>query len=412
MLLLAAASLGCAGTQQRLQDSLGPRMKSGSHPYAYQAAAIGHGFVNGSMRSWETRLERVQDDLPPFFDAMARSPYRADFDVTTHSTAALGSPVPYEYSGAPMTLAPRAGKGDTFTVPGEQGARTADYLGALLPASRRAGVPPEVLRRGHFAFFQLATLSAQLNVAEDTLRRHAFGLLVIRDKLQRGERADAFTALRPAAEAIEDIDLTMRVLADDHATITSLRAEALAVVALARTSDVPAARAALDQQLEDSRRHASEWRQTHSTPTAEQFGVGMKELELPTPDRLLAVLDESGYLAAAITIARSVATGDLGGTIEGIGKLAPPNSSIRIATEGLGAALHGDIRGTARAVLALAEKQEDVARIAARLRTVEEAVASARAAGQGIGSAVDHAKAAGQGVGSAVDRARKATGTR
>lgn len=395
LLLLAAA--GCSGTQQRIQDSFGLRMQTGARPYAYQAAAIGHGFVNGSMRSWEARLENVQDDLPPFFEAMARSPYRAEFEVTAHAPTGAAGKATYEYYGAPMTLAPRAGKGDTFTVPGEEGTRSVDYLAPLLTASRAARVPPEVLRRGHFAFFQLATLNGQLNAAEDSLRRHAFGLLVIKDKLQRGERADSFTAMRTPAQALEDIDLTMRVLADYHATISTMRAEALAIVALARTSEVPEARAALDQQIDESRRRTNEWRRTHATPTAEQFGVAMQELQLPTPDRLLAVLDENGYIAAAITIARSVATADLGGTIEGIGKLAPPNSSIRLATEGLGAALHGDIRGTARAVLALAEKNEDVAAVTSRLRSVEEAVASARSLGRDAGSAVDSArKAAGK----------------
>jgi hypothetical protein len=142
------------------------------------------------------------------------------------------------------------------------------------------------------------------------------------------------------------------------------------------------------EQIADSRKRANEWRRTHTAPTNEEFGVAMKEMTLPTPENMLAVLDKDGYIAAAVEIAKAAVTSDPASAIQAIGKLAPPNSSVRIAAEGAAAAIHGDVMGTARAVIALAEKQEDVAPLAARLRSVDEAVTKAK----GLAHQVDDAK--------------------
>ena len=113
------------------------------------------------------------------------------------------------------------------------------------------------------------------------------------------------------------------------------------------------------------------WEQTHKRPTMEDYGVAVKALKLPTPENMLAVLDKDGYIAAAIKVSKGIATGDPAATIDGFAKLAPENSSLRIAAEGTAAALRGDVSGCASAVLALAEKQEDVAKVTARLRSFE-----------------------------------------
>jgi hypothetical protein len=170
----------------------------------------------------------------------------------------------------------------------------------------------------------------------------------------------------------------------------------LALTALARSSDVPAARDAFKAQLADSRKNAVEWQATHPRPTPDDYGVAMKDFKLPTPDNLLAILDQDGYLVAAVQIARGVATGNAAATVEGLGKLAPPNSSLRIASEGTAAALRGDIPGTARAVLALAQKQDDVSAVTQRLRSVEGAVAQARAAAGAIPTSVKDVKERGK----------------
>lgn len=141
----------------------------------------------------------------------------------------------------------------------------------------------------------------------------------------------------------------------------------------------------------------------------------MKATKLPTPDAMLAFFDKDGYVTTAVTVARGLSSGDAAQTVEGLGKLAPPNSSLRIATEGTAAALRGDIAGAAEAILALAEKQEGLAPTVARIRSVERAVAQARGAVTDVRSAAKHAeevladpkKAATGAAKAAVEQARK-----
>jgi hypothetical protein len=387
--------VACSGTQQRFNQAFVPQVRQDARIHAFMAASIAHAAYEGHMVQWEARLEQVQDDLPLFFEGMSHGSYRAEFEVVSHPVEEGPGKAPYEYYGTPMTLVPRKGAGDRFVLPGEQGTTHVAYLAQLVPASRKSGVPAEVLRRGHFAFFKLATMTSQLNALDDMLRRHAFALLVLRDKFERKEeKSDPLAPMRPPEKSLEDVQVALRVIADHHAATAKLRSEVMAVVALASSYDVPEAREALAKQIEESRARAQQWRTTHPRPTQEQFGVAMNELKLPTPDNLLAVLDRDGYIAAAVNVARNVATGNVGGTIEALGKLAPPDSSLRVASEGIAAALKGDIAGTARAVLALAEKQEDVAEIASRLRSVEQAVTAARGAARDAGSAISTVKKA------------------
>jgi hypothetical protein len=217
-----------------------------------------------------------------------------------------------------------------------------------------------------------------LNATDDSMKRYAFGLLVLREKLKRGERADYMAPLRPANESLEDIELALRVIADHHRATSQLRAEIVGLTAFARTAADPSVRKALLEQVAESRKAARTWLDTHERPTAEEFGVALKEFKLPTPENLLAVLDKEGYVTAALTVAKGVASGDAATTVEGLGKLAPKDSSLRIASEGVAAALRGDIPKTVDSVIALAQKQEDVAPLVARLRSVEETVKSVR----------------------------------
>jgi hypothetical protein len=268
-----------------------------------------------------------------------------------------------------------------------------------------------VIRRGHFAYFALATMSGALNGTDDSMRHMAFGLLVLREKLKNKEpNADHFAPLRPPEKSLEDVELALRTIADHHAETARLRGEVLALLALARAYDVREARAALAEQVSESRKQAAAWQSTHHRPTAEEYGVAAKTLKLPTPENMLAVLDKDGYITAAVKVAKGVASGDPAATVEGFGKLAPPNSSLRIASEGTAAALRGDVAGAANAVLALAEKQEDVAPAVARLRGIQRAVEEAKAKVPDPRQAAQAARAAAEraAVDAAQDAARNA----
>ncbi len=386
VLALAVLASGCAGVHQTIQQEFTPgQLQPGSHIHAFQAAAFAYGFTQAQMTSWEARLEQTEDDLPAFYEALDRAGWTADLAITARTNR--GDRIEYEYYDVDLVLTPRDPKStEKLVLPGAEGTRTTAYVSALAPAAKRTGIPAEVIRRGHFALFGLATLSGTLNATDDSMRRYAFGLLVLKERLKRGERADYAAPLRPSNESLEDVELALRVVAEHHRATAQLRAEVIGLTALARTAGDPAVRATLVEQLADSRKTARAWLANHERPQMEQFGVAMKEFKLPTPENLLAALDKDGYITAAALVAKSVAAGDTAGTIEGIGKLAPKGSTLRIASEGTAAALRGDVARAADCALQLAERQEDIAPLAARLRQVEAVVTATRDAHKNLAS--------------------------
>jgi hypothetical protein len=377
--LVLASEPGCASTQQDFQRAFTPgQLKDGSHVHAFAAAALAYGLTDTHMVQWDARLATVEDDVPPFYEAVSKAGYRFDVDIVPHMNDAGG--FKYAYQDVHLVLSQASGKGERFVLPGAEGTKMTTYAAALGPAARKLNVPAETLRRGHFALFGLVTMSAQLSASDEMERRHTFGLLVLKEKLARKEpNADHLAPLRTPEQSLEDVNLAIRVMADHHAAVSRLRAEMLGVITMVRAYELPAARTALTEQLAESRKVASLWEASHKRPTMEDYGVAVQELRLPTPENMLAVLDKDGYVTAAAKIAKGIAAGDPAATVEGFAKLAPESSSLRIAAEGTAAALRGDVRGAAAAVLALAERQEDVAPLAARLRSFEAAAGELRA---------------------------------
>ncbi|MDF2693771.1 MAG: hypothetical protein K0S65_2154 [Labilithrix sp.] len=391
-LVVATAGLsatGCAGVHQDFQREFTPgQLQSGSRVHAFQAASFAYAFTQGHMTGYEARLERLEDDVPAFFEALDRAGWRAELSVVGHTNR--GDKMEYEYYDVDLVLVPKDPKAkERFVLPGAEGTRSTAYVAALGPAAKKTGIPSEVIRRGHFALFGIATLSGALNASDDSMKRYAFGLLVLKEKLKAGERADYLAPLRPANESLEDIEVALRVIADHHRESARMRAEVIGLTALARVADDAKARATLVEQAVESRKAARAWLDSHERPTTQEFGVAMKELKLPTPENMLAVLDKDGYITAAVQVAKGVAAGDPSATVEGLGKLAPKGSSLRIASEGVGAALRGDVGKAADCALQLAERQEDIAPLAARLRAVEQTVTAARNTAKGVAATVD-----------------------
>lgn len=372
-LVLAAAGLsatGCAGLTGTLQQQFTPQLQSDARVFAFQAASFTHGFMQGHMVNYEARLLRIENDGIPFFEALERAGWRAEISVLgrTHR----GEDSEYEYYEVQFALVSKDPKiKDRFPLPG-----------FIAPASEKTGIPVELLQRGHSVFVETVTLLGGLNASDDSMRRHAFGLLVLKEKLEAGEQADYLAPLRPAEESLEDVEVALRVIADHHRESARMRAEIVGIAALGRLADNSTARAALSEQVQESRRASRDWLDSHHQPTPEDFGVKMQELKLPTPENMLAALDKDGYLAAAAQVAKGVASGDPSMTIEAIGKLAPEGSSIHIASEGVSAAMRGDIATAADSALQLAERQEDIAPLAARLRAVEQTVEEVAAAAE------------------------------
>lgn len=381
VLVLALASAACAGAQRDLQREFTPGVRDDARVHAFQAASFSHAFMQAHALEWDARLASVADDLPPLFEAAAQKGCTIDARIVAHEQVSDRQSATF-YDVDLVVVAP--GGKETFVLPGAQGTSPRAYVAALAPAAKRTEIGAEVLRRGHFALFKLATMSGSLSATDDAMRRHVFGLLALREKLrQKQPHADYLAPMRDEAESLKDVDLALRVMAEHFQETSRLRAEVVALLALARAYELPEARRALAEQVAESQAHARAWQASHPQPTADQFGVAAKDFKLPTPENMLAVLDKDGYVQAAVLVAKGAATGDAATTVEGLGKLAPKNSSLRVASEGTAAALRGDVGGAAHAALELASRQEDVAPVVARLRTVEKAASAAASLAKG-----------------------------
>lgn len=153
---------------------------------------------------------------------------------------------------------------DVAWASGDPGTLTVDYVRVLGPASKATGIDAEVIRRGHFVLYQLATMTSALNATDDSMRKLAFRLLVLKDRFERNvPNADPLAPLRRPEQSLEDVQIALRVVADHHAESSRLRSDVIALLALARAYDVPEARAALAQEIRESRAHALAFRASH-----------------------------------------------------------------------------------------------------------------------------------------------------
>jgi hypothetical protein len=215
---------------------------------------------------------------------------------------------------------------------------------------------------------------------------------VLREKIKAGEQADWFGGNREPQESLADLELALRVIADHHAAVADFRSEVIGVIALANGYKAAEGVALLEAQLVESRARNDAWVAAHPRPTMEDFGVAMNEFKLPTPTALLEQLDENGYIAAAVTIARGVATGSVGTTLEGVSKLAPKDGTVRIVLEGLAAASRGDLVGTGASVAKLVGKATEGTAIGKRLDQLRKGVATVKGGAAQVADALEKAK--------------------
>jgi hypothetical protein len=314
------------------------------------------------------------------------NPGRSDVDHTEYYDVDLVL-VP----GNQLAAAGARGKGvaapKAVVLRGQAGTAERDYQAMEQAAGKALGMPPALLRGGHFALYGLINMITAFNVSNDGLQRHAFALLVMREKVKNGEKADWAGGNRPPEETLQDIEVALRVIAEHHALTAGWRSEVLGIVALFNGYRAPGSAALFGEQVDDSAGRNERWMAERRQPTMEDFGVAMNEIRLPTPDVLLERLDEGGYLSAAVTIARGVATGSVSTTLEGVAKLAPRDSSARLVLEGITASSRGDIEGAARSVVKLIGKVDSG--VGARLEKLQGAVGSIRGGAAQVASALN-----------------------
>jgi hypothetical protein len=368
----------CAGMMRSFTPGV---LQQGAHAHAFQTASFAYAFMNGHAVQWDARLDRLEKDGVPFFEAVKRSKYVMLVDVVPHTHSGTGSE--YEYYDLSLRLLPRRADGTVdakgaLTLTGVEGTAVETQKGEDARAAEALGIDAGAVQRGHMAVYGLVTMLAQLNASNDTLQRHAFALLVVREKVKNGERADWFDGTRSPEETREDIDLALRVVADHHAATAAWRSEIVAMTAMVQAYESTVAMDALRAQITDSRARATAWRAEHHQPTMDEYGVRAQALKLPTPDAMVAELDKSGYVRAAMEVAKGIATGSAGTTLGGLAKLAPKDSTLRTALDGVSAAMKGDFEATIDFVAKLAGKEADVGAVKARLAQIKAAVKDAK----------------------------------
>lgn len=429
----AGALVSLAGCAKLIPYDMQPgSLKKGSRVHAFQTASFSYAFMAGQTAQWRATIRKVEQDTPAMMNALRESGHAMQIIVTPRlsnpdkapeyqveyydadlvfvpagvvsmavnkptapaasatASAAKGpaKPTPRGKGNQPATTGPAAGGASPAAVGlrGRAGTAEPDYQRMVDAAGKALGLDPAMLRRGHFAVYGLVNMMTALNASNDSLQRHAFALLVLREKIKNGEKADWFGGNRPPEETLQDIEVALRVIAEHHASMAAFRTEVLGVVAMVNGYKATDAIDLLRAQLADSQQRNEQWINTHHQPQMEEFGVAMNEFRLPTPDVLLERLDESGYLSAALTIARGVATGSVSTTLDGLTKLAPRDSSARIVLEGLTASSRGDVMGAVDAVVRLGGKAKNP--LAERLTQLSGAVGSIKGGAAQVASAL------------------------
>ncbi len=375
-LVLLAACASCSPLAGLVAPQQTGIYKSGSRMHGFQTASFAYGFMNGHQAQWLATLDKVEQDALPALAALRDAGHTAR--IVMRPAKASGDGV--EYYNVDLEIVTK-GTGKAVRIEGTTGMAPGQHGGMAAEAAQATGASAEAITRAHFALYGLVNMLTALNASSDSLQRHAFALLVLKEKVSAGEKADWFDGNRPASETIEDVKVALQIIAEHHATAKAWRAEILGMVAMASSHMAPGVLDELRGQIDESRGQAKRWRETHSQPTMDDFGV---KVDLPDPQKMLDELEEkAGYLTAALQVAKGVATGSPSATLEGLAKLAPADSSVRTVLDGAAAATKGDVLGTIDAVAKLAGKEAEVDAVKStvngvksRLSRVQEAVAA------------------------------------
>jgi len=381
--LLATLALAGASACIQLPGGLLPTVQApgtfqqGSRVHAFQTQSIAYSFMRGHDAQWLATLDKVEQDAVPLLSALGSAGHGAKL-VMRPERASDGTE--FYHVDLSITTKP-SGKspGKTVLVEGTTGMEPERHAALAKGAAEATGQSADAIARGHFALYGLVNMLTALNASGDSLQRHAFALLVMKKKVEGGEKADWFGD-RPPAETAADADLALSIIAEHHATAAAWRSEILAMTAMVGSHAAPGVLDELRGQITDSRARAKAWEASHHQPTVDDFGVAVASL--PDPQKMLDDLeDKLGFVSAVAQVARGVVTGSPSATLDGLSKLAPADTNLKTVLEGAAAASKGDIGGTLDAVAKLAGKEAEldmvkstVSGIRGRLDRVKKAV--------------------------------------
>lgn len=338
-----------------------PGFSADSKVHAYQSWAFIHSFAMGNATRLRGSIGHIQEHGLPLLDALREAGATVRLVAETHP----GGQDITAYA-IHMDVTPRRGR--TVRIPGKQGADPAAYGAAVAQVQALSGLTTDAVQRGQGAWYGLTHVLTGLDAEATTLRKHAFALKVLQERVENGEKADWFDGNRPAEQTIADAGLAIGLIAEDVERVRSEQGAILALLTLANHYGVDGVPAAVREELAFADEAAAAWLATHPRPTPGDFGV---VYQMPDPRAVKdAVEEQLGIVGSALQLAKGVATGSLPDTLDGLAGLAPKDTKLKAVAEGLAAASRGDISGTLGAISDLGGPDTKVGRIAARLEAV------------------------------------------
>ncbi len=373
--LSVAAAAGCAKFQSQFTPGA---LDWDAKPLAFRYGAQSENLASGLATSATQRLRLTKDALIIYLDALQKSGQRVVLDVTVDD---------YDLGGA--TFDGTTLRQESMMVPGlsvvlryekRASASGAQSSATVKPEGEKRGfrvegspddVDPEVVEKGQQAVLGIPYELNGMNTLGALVRKDTFEALVVRKRLEMGQRADPRIPDRPPEKSLKDLELGLMLASEADAAINRWRASMVLLMTLvsahgeASTSDV--LRKAFDEAVSDM----DTWLRDHPLWTSvgqleqrlEQFGMMPKPMMLPTPQNMLLLLDEDGYLASAVKVANGIASGSIADTVQGVAGFAPKDSSARTAMEALAAGARGDVVACADSLGKLGGKDPGVAKI-------------------------------------------------
>lgn len=353
-MLLAVPLAACGEALQGLAPTY-RTTKNGARPLAFQTEAIARSFAVGQEHQWAATLAKLLSDGVPFLRAAKERGVVAEVRLTGYTPQ--GSDIEtYAVDLAvaappdPKTKKPR----EPVVLPGKAGTKEAAYDAEAEKAERATGMAAAEIKKGHFAIYALLNMMTALNASNTSLQKHAFALLVVREKVKAGEKADWSDPNRPLAETEADVADSLAVVAEHRDFVQGLRGEVLLLATLVGRYRDEGVIEELERRAAGFRDAAKAWMAAHPPLTMQEIETRVRAY-VASPTAMLDELEEKlRFVSAAAQIAKGVVTGSPSATLDGIAKLAPKDSTARTALEGFAAAARGDVVKAADAAATLA----------------------------------------------------------
>lgn len=376
------------------QKSAEPRRyyKKDSKAIAFQGAKTNYELNAMVLSGWERCIAMQKKDAVPFLKALQEKGHGIQMEFTSTETAPLGVVV----INVKLAYPKRAPDGTVI-----------EETDPIAIARAKAGAPPEGVDMALFGSGMAALMTTmqplnQINAINDGVQRGAFAAMVVKEKVNRGEKADFYDPERPKEETIADIDLYLKLVAQQHGQMQVWRAEMMTTALLVSSFDTPGGLELLLAHWDAQEKLIKDWAATHKEPTADDFGVALEEL--PEPSEMVGFFDKAmASTSAVFQVAMGVATGSPESTFEGLKKLAPKDDTVQNVLTGLQAAATGNVLGVIGAVGALVGKNKAASGVMSRLESAKKLAEAARGSVSSAKGTVDSVKGTVDSAKSSVD---------